>query len=343
METESFALPTPVRNGYRFTGWTGSNGGSPQTSVTVEQGSTGNKVYTANWEPVFYSISYNLNGGSISGQKTSYTIETADFLLPTPVRNGYQFTGWTGSNGTVPQIQVAVVKGSTGNRTYTANWKQLYGVLMEGAEFNATVKRLSTGVSSTSGTVNTVIKSIQVTTGAVPAGAKTAVVSDKDSPAEILAYFDQNTGCLYLSCPVSDIRLNSSSYYLFNNMDGLTYIDMCPFDTSGVVNASGMFGSCDNLTGVNLSQMNTQNMTSMNRMFADCKNLSSLDLSSFHTENVTSMYQMFYNDEKLTSVKYGSGFVYRSGCDTGFMFYQCPANKPAWNGTWTSRGQFTPS
>ena len=343
VETESFALPTPVRNGYRFTGWTGSNGGSPQTSVTVEQGSTGNKVYTANWEPVSYSISYNLNGGSISGQKTSYTIETADFLLPTPVRNGYQFTGWTGSNGTVPQIQVAVVKGSTGNRTYTANWKQLYGVLMEGAEFNATVKRLSTGVSSTSGTVNTVIKSIQVTTGAVPAGAKTAVVSDKDSPAEILAYFDQNTGCLYLSCPVSDIRLNSSSYYLFNNMDGLTYIDMRPFDTSGVVNASGMFGSCDNLTGVNLSQMNTQNMTSMNRMFADCKNLSSLDLSSFHTENVTSMYQMFYNDEKLTSVKYGSGFVYRSGCDTGFMFYQCPANKPAWNGTWTSRGQFTPS
>ena len=126
-------------------------------------------------------------------------------------------------------------------------------------------------------------------------------------------------------------------------MDGLTYIDMRPFDTSGVVNASGMFGSCDNLTGVNLSQMNTQNMTSMNRMFADCKNLSSLNLRSFHTENVTSMYQMFYNDEKLTSVKYGSGFVYRSGCDTGFMFYQCPANKPAWNGTWTSRGQFTPS
>lgn len=83
--------------------------------------------------------------GSISGQKTSYTIETADFLLPTPVRNGYQFTGWTGSNGTVPQIQVAVVKGGTGNRTYTANWKQLYGVLMEGAEFNSTVKRLSTG------------------------------------------------------------------------------------------------------------------------------------------------------------------------------------------------------
>ncbi len=343
VETASFKLPTPTKNGYTFEGWVGSNGWTPQTSVTVNKGTTGNLSYTARWNPIDYTITYNLNGGSMSGQKTSYNIETSTFTLPPPTRNGYEFTGWTGSNGTTPQKTVTITRGSTGNRTYTANWKQLYGVLMEGADFNAAVKRLSTGASSTIGTVNTVIKSIQITTGAVPAGVKTAVVSDEESPAEILAYFDQNSGCLYLSCPVSDIRLNAQSYSLFQNMDGLTYIDMRPFDTSGLVNASGMFSSCDNLTGVNLSQMNTQNVTSMSRMFADCKNLSSLDLSSFNTGSVTSMYQMFYNDEKLTSVKYGSGFVYRSGCDTGLMFYHCPANKPAWNGTWTSRGEFTPS
>lgn len=69
-----------------------------------------------------YSITYNLNGGSISGQKTSYTIETATFSLPTPTRAGYLFTGWTGSNGSTPQTSVSIVKGSTGNKSYTANW-----------------------------------------------------------------------------------------------------------------------------------------------------------------------------------------------------------------------------
>lgn len=69
-----------------------------------------------------YSISYNLNSGSISGQKTSYTIETETFSLPTPTRSGYTFAGWTGSNGSTAQTSVSIAKGSTGNKTYTANW-----------------------------------------------------------------------------------------------------------------------------------------------------------------------------------------------------------------------------
>ena len=341
VETETFSLPMPERKGYTFSGWTGSNGGTAQTGVKVEKGSTGDKVYNANWTPVTYTIAYSLNGGTMTGQRTSYTIETADFILPVPVRSGYEFTGWTGSNGTIPQTRVIISKGSTGNRSYTANWKQLYGIMMEGPDFNAAVKKLSTGVASNIGTVNTAVKSIQVAT-TVPDGTKTTVVSIEDSPAEILACFDQKTGCLSLVCPVLDIRLNPSSHYLFNNMDGLTYIDMSFFDTSSLVNAGGMFSSCDNLTGINLSGMDTSNVTSMNRMFADCKKLTSLDLSSFHTGKVGSMYQMFYNDENLRSVRYGSSFVYTDGKDTGFMFYKCPANKPNWNGTWSSRGEFSP-
>lgn len=79
-------------------------------------------VYYAHWTPTNYSISYNLNGGSLSGQKTSYNIETANFTLPTPSKSGYTFTGWTGSNGTTAQKSVTIVKGSTGNKSYTAHW-----------------------------------------------------------------------------------------------------------------------------------------------------------------------------------------------------------------------------
>ena len=78
----------------------------------------------AKWTANTYKISYNLNGGSMSGQKTSYTIETNNFTLPKPTRSGYTFSGWTGSNGTTAQTSVTISKGSTGDRTYTANWKQ---------------------------------------------------------------------------------------------------------------------------------------------------------------------------------------------------------------------------
>ena len=122
IETDSFTLPTPTRNGYTFTGWTGSNGATAQKSVTIAKGSTGNKSYTANWTPTNYSISYNLNGGSLSGQKTSYNIETANFALPQPTRSGYTFTGWTGTGLSSATKSVTVNKGSTGNRSYTANW-----------------------------------------------------------------------------------------------------------------------------------------------------------------------------------------------------------------------------
>ena len=30
----------------------------------------------------------------------------------------------------------------------------------------------------------------------------------------------------------------------------------------------------------------------------------------------------------MTTIQYGSGFVYKEGCDAEMMFYLCPANKP---------------
>lgn len=95
----------------------------PQASVSIYQGSIGNRTYTATWTPVNYTISYDLNGGAVTvSNPTSYNIETPTFTLNNPVRLGYVFVGWTGSNGTTPQKAVSVYKGSTGNKSYKANW-----------------------------------------------------------------------------------------------------------------------------------------------------------------------------------------------------------------------------
>ena len=122
-QSNAFTLKTPTRTGYTFAGWTGSNGATPQKSVTISKGSSGNKSYTANWTPIEYTISYALNGGAVAvANKVKYTIETATFTLNNPTRVGYTFAGWTGSNGTTAQTSVSIAKGSTGDKSYTANW-----------------------------------------------------------------------------------------------------------------------------------------------------------------------------------------------------------------------------
>ena len=100
-----------------FTGYT-----SP-TSQSVKWDSTSAKTITFTYTPIEYTISYTLNGGSVSSSnKTKYTIETATFTLNNPTKTGYTFTGWTGSNGTTASTSVSISKGSTGNKSYTANW-----------------------------------------------------------------------------------------------------------------------------------------------------------------------------------------------------------------------------
>lgn len=119
--TNTFTLKNPTRTGYTFKGWTGSNGNTPQTSVSIAKGSTGNKTYTANWTPVKYTIAYNLDGGEATNP-TEYTVETATFTLNNPTKEHNDFLGWTGSNGSTPQTTVTINNGSTGDKTYTANW-----------------------------------------------------------------------------------------------------------------------------------------------------------------------------------------------------------------------------
>mgnify|MGYP002536196419 CR=1 FL=1 len=119
---QTVTLPTPTRTGYTFLGWTGEGITTPQPNVTIPKGSTGDKTYIENWELTEYNITMDLSGGS-GQEKVVYTMTDEDFELPTPTRNGYEFVGWTGEGITTPQTEVIIPTGSTGNRTYTANWK----------------------------------------------------------------------------------------------------------------------------------------------------------------------------------------------------------------------------
>ena len=118
------APENPTRKGYIFKNWS-ENGKKVDNLPTTMPAES--HIYTAIWERETYQITYDLNGGNMkSGEKnpTTYNVDTTVFKLKNPVRAGYTFTGWSGTQITGVSDNVSVKQGSTDNRTYKANWRE---------------------------------------------------------------------------------------------------------------------------------------------------------------------------------------------------------------------------
>ena len=115
---------TFTREGYTFAGWaTAPNdavGYTDGQEVTATSEDKGPVTLYAVWTPIAYTLAYELNGGAATNPATYTTTETLTLNAPTKADN--TFIGWTGANGTVPQTSVTIIKGSTGEKTFTAHW-----------------------------------------------------------------------------------------------------------------------------------------------------------------------------------------------------------------------------
>ena len=91
-------LLSSAQPGYAFNGWyTATSGGTKITSDTIMNTTKNYSVY-ANWSLKEYTITYDLNGGSVSGNPTSYNSFTSDITLNNPTKSNHTFLGWYGSN-----------------------------------------------------------------------------------------------------------------------------------------------------------------------------------------------------------------------------------------------------
>lgn len=118
------APENPTRKGYIFKNWS-ENGKKVDNLPTTMPAES--HIYTAIWERETYQITYDLNGGSMkSGEKnpTTYNVDTTVFKLKNPVRAGYTFTGWSGTEITGVSDNVSVKQGSIEKREYKANWRE---------------------------------------------------------------------------------------------------------------------------------------------------------------------------------------------------------------------------
>ena len=123
-------LKAPTKDKYDFKGW--YKDGEFTTQVTeIPQGSTGNITLYAKWEPVSYTITYELDGGTnVPENPASYNVETETITLKAPTKDKYDFKGWYKDGEFTDEI-TEITQGSTGDITLYAKWLENYTITYE--------------------------------------------------------------------------------------------------------------------------------------------------------------------------------------------------------------------
>ena len=115
--TKVTGLETPTKEGYTFTKWTYVDGSDFDPTKPIKE----DIKIIANFIVDGYTITYDLNGG-VTNPNNPTTYKATDRIeLVEPVKEYYDFIGWTGTDLTEPTKNV-VIENKTGNRTYIANY-----------------------------------------------------------------------------------------------------------------------------------------------------------------------------------------------------------------------------
>ena len=133
IESETFTLNNPTKEGYTFMGWTGTDLAEAAMEVTITQGSMGARSFTAQWQINQYTMTFKLENGEADVVKTQDYATT--LTAPEPTREGYTFKGW---DAEVPATIPAAYK------TFTAQWQinqYTMTFTLENGEADVTIKQ----------------------------------------------------------------------------------------------------------------------------------------------------------------------------------------------------------
>lgn len=124
-------LPTPVRNGYTFLGWS-REAGDKSAIVTASSTVAGSAAHTlyAVWERE-HTVSFDAGNGSVDVDSILVTENSAYGELPTPFRDSHTFLGWfTAEEGGYP-VNAKTVVTLPYNHTLYAQWGKKYRVTFD--------------------------------------------------------------------------------------------------------------------------------------------------------------------------------------------------------------------
>ena len=110
--------PTDCPAGNTFVGWKDENGDFVVSGTKMVY--TENVTFTAEYAIVDYKITYNVNGGKITGVAIrGYSVSESAIDLPDAEKDGHTFTGWQSESGVI----TAIPAGTTGDLSLTAVWQ----------------------------------------------------------------------------------------------------------------------------------------------------------------------------------------------------------------------------
>lgn len=118
-------LPTPVREGYAFTGWSADRDGTRMVGPSDPLRARENHTLYARWTPRTYTVAFNANGGSVdrASQSVQYDRPYGDGgTLPVPVWAGRIFQGWYTAPADGERVTDTTGVSIPANHTLYAHW-----------------------------------------------------------------------------------------------------------------------------------------------------------------------------------------------------------------------------
>ena len=322
-ETATFSLINPTRPGYTFAGWTGSNGDTPETTVTIEQGSEGDLSYTANWERLDRYYTFDSATGAL-------TLIWGEF---------------NSDNKWGPEVRHDDIKSiiATSEVSLTGDCSELFAhnyycesIDLNGVNtsemtnafrmFYACVSMTSLGISDwDTGNVTDMGQMFGYT------GIDSIDLSGWNT-GSVISMKGLFTGARRLkSVNLSglDLRNVTTLYGMFQYCDSLTSIDFKGWNTSYVQNMAFLFNQCTSIQLLDLSGWNTGNVTNMAYMFCDCPNLSTIYVGPYwNVQGVIYSSWMFHGS---TSIVGGMGTTYNDNyTDVNYAYIDNGPNFPGY-------------
>ena len=231
--------------------------------------------------------------------------------LPIPVKDGYEFTGWTVSAKPDVQKEYSIPAWHKGNLNIRANWKQMSSVLLSGGSFAAKIRNSPdfeniTHIKFIKGTPDSNGIDLSEKQDKSVMGSFNNGVFSIACRGEIFANPDSSEMFRNVWAP-SEITFDNFNTSNVTNMSEMFYVNfnrgvhanlirihgLEKFNTSKVTNMFGMFSGCSKVESLNLSSFSTSRVRYMTRMFEGCESIKTLDVSNFDTSQVMSMAEMF--------------------------------------------------
>ena len=256
-------------------------------------------------------ISYVLNGGILAdGSLTEYGNTDYGYVPPKPTKEDYTFVGWS---------PASIPTDSTGNITFTAQWKESSATLLDGSTIHSRFAILGKGNAN----ITAIQQSSEQPSEAVIADAN-SLISTTDSENPVYAWFDNGT--IKWWSKAKQINTGSNMMTLCTDMKNLTDISgLANWNTSKMTNVIAMFMNCTKLTNLSpLSNWDTSNVTDMYHMFGCCKSLTDLSpLGNWNTSNVTMIGNIFCYCSNLTNISGLKNWNTNKMQNIGGAFYGC--------------------